>query len=145
MPNRKIDARRVKALRTYTTNEAAEGLGVHKNTVRTWIKAGLPCLRERRPILILGSDLKSFLDNRRTLNRQTCAPGQLFCLRCRAPRRPAGGMVDYLPITLVSGNLKAICEVCDTFIFRRVALLKLNAVTVGCEVAFPQGQRRITE
>lgn len=144
MGKRKIDARRIKINRNYTTSEAANRLGVHKHSVQLWIKAGLPCINERRPHLILGHDLKAFLNNRRNRARQKCATGELYCLKCRAPRKPAFGMLDYLPISLVSGNLRGICGTCEKFIYRRVSLLKLNAVTVGCEVAFPQGQQRIT-
>ena len=49
MPNRKIDGRRIKSLRNFTIGEAAERLSVHKRTVQGWIKAGLPCMKERRP------------------------------------------------------------------------------------------------
>jgi hypothetical protein len=145
MANRKIDARRVKIHRNYEISEAAKLLGVHKNSLQNWFKSGLARIDDKRPILIHGSELRRFLDQRRNQFKITCGPGQLFCLKCRAPRHPCGGLVDYVPITLVSGNLKAICEVCDTFMFRRVALLKIDTVTVGCEVAFPQGQQRITD
>ena len=143
MAKRKTDARRVKINRSYTISEAAERLGVHKRTVENWIDAGLPCINERKPHLILGSDLRAFIQERQKSKRQKCGAGELYCLKCRAPRRPAGEMLDYLPMTLVSGNLQGICEVCGRLIFRRVALLKLYDVTAGCEVAFPQGQQRI--
>ena len=143
MPNRKIDGRRIKSLRNFTIGEAAERLSVHKRTVQGWIKAGLPCMKERRPHLILGADLQDFLEQRRKSSRRKCASGQLFCFKCHEPRRPAGGMLDYIPITIVSGNLKGICEACDTFMCRRVALTKIGTVTAGCDVAYPQGQQRI--
>jgi len=53
-------------------------------------------------------------------------------------------MLDYESITATSGNLKGICEVCETFIYRRVSLAKIPTVTTGCDVAFPQQQRRLT-
>ena len=143
MSNRKIDGRRIKIHRSYTIGEVAQRLDVHKRTIQAWIKAGLPCIKDGRPMLILGGELRSFLHKRRTSKKQKCKAGQLYCLKCRAPRRPAGGMLDHLPISVVSGNLKGICEVCDTFIFRRVSLAKIEAVTTGCDVAFPQAQQRI--
>jgi hypothetical protein len=59
--NRRPDRRRVKLLRSYTIDEAARTLEVHRNTVRHWIKAGLRVIDDKRPILILGSDLADFL------------------------------------------------------------------------------------
>src|SRR6516162_8070923 len=37
---RRFNPRRVKIHRTYTVEEAARLFGVHKNTVRTWLKTG---------------------------------------------------------------------------------------------------------
>jgi predicted ArsR family transcriptional regulator len=49
MANRRIDPRRIKTHFPYTVEEAADALGVHKNTVRMWIKAGLEVADDRRP------------------------------------------------------------------------------------------------
>ena len=145
MAKRKIDARRIKIHRNYTISEAADRLGVHKNTVQHWLKSGLSHIPEPRPILILGQDLKLYLNDRRRTGRKPCPIGHLFCLRCREPRRPAAQMLDYVPITLTSGNLKGICEVCETFIYRRVALVNVATVSAGCDVKFPQNQQRLIE
>lgn len=145
MAKRKIDARRIKIHRNYTISEVAALLGVHKNTVQLWIKSGLPHVRDQRPLLVLGQDLKDFLKDRRQKGRKPCPAGHLFCLKCREPRRPAAQMLDYVPITLTSGNLKGLCEVCETFIFRRVALVNVATASTGCDVQFPQSQRRLTE
>ena len=56
--NRRPDGRRAKSLRSYSIDEIARLLGVHRNTVRHWIRNGLPVLDDRRPNLILGSELK---------------------------------------------------------------------------------------
>ena len=48
----------VKINRSYTFEELAAVFGVHKNTVSTWVKDGLPCLKTRRPFLILGADAR---------------------------------------------------------------------------------------
>jgi hypothetical protein len=45
---------------TYTVEEAARTLGVHKNTVRAWLKRGLPTIDAERPTLILGRELAHF-------------------------------------------------------------------------------------
>jgi len=48
--------RRVKTHRSYTVEEIASLLDLHKNSVRTWVKAGLPTCDGQRPMLILGSE-----------------------------------------------------------------------------------------
>jgi hypothetical protein len=47
--NRRPPRWRVKALRSYTIDEVARTLEVHRNTVRHWIKAGLPVIDDKRP------------------------------------------------------------------------------------------------
>ena len=85
-------------------------LKVHKNTVRIWLKSGLEPIDSRRPILILGRELSSFLHARRQRGRQRCRAGQSYCLRCRAPRSSAAARADYVPITSRSGNLRGLCS-----------------------------------
>ena len=86
---KRLNPRRVKVHRSYTVEEVARLFGVHKTTVRGWLKAGLPRIDGRRPILILGRELAGFLHARRDRRRQRCRSGELYCFRCRAPRRCA--------------------------------------------------------
>jgi hypothetical protein len=57
----RINPNLVKINRSYTFEELAAVLSVHKNTVASWVKNGLPCLKERRPFLILGSEARAYL------------------------------------------------------------------------------------
>ena len=41
MGNRRIDTRHIRSNLTYTVAEAAAITGVHRNTVRNWLKNGL--------------------------------------------------------------------------------------------------------
>ncbi len=116
---------------------------VHKNTVRDWLGAGLEAIDERRPILILGRKLSAFLHARREQRDNAARPGQLYCVRCRAPKVAAARMADYLPITSSSGNLRGTCSDCGTRMYRRVSLQKLAAVAGDLQVQLPQGQQRI--
>ena len=119
---RRVDARRVKIHRSYTIEEVARCLGVHKNTVSRWLKSGLPAIDARRPTLIHGAALRNYLEDLRRARRQPCRQGELFCLRCRRPQAPAAGMLDYLPISATSGNLRGICGACGSLIHLRGAL-----------------------
>ena len=108
MAARRDNPNLAKIHRSYTVVEAAELYGVHTNTVRRWIKQGLPVCDDRRPTLILGEHLRDFLRRRRQARKRPCGPDELYCARCCAPRRPAGGMVDYEPITSTKGRLIAL-------------------------------------
>lgn len=137
--------RLVKIHRSYTAEEIAHLLCVHKNTVRQWIKNGLPTCDKRRPTLILGRHLTDFLRARREKNKRSCLPGQIYCVRCRTPKFPAGNMADYHFVSEKIGNIKAICPDCDSIINRRVSLAKLGQIRGQMEVTFPQALQRLSE
>ncbi len=142
---RRPNPRLVKIHRNYTVDKVARTLGPHKNTVRSWIKQGLPTIDSRRPTLIHGLDLARFLQTRRKGAKQTCGPGQIYCVKCRFPKAPAGRMVDYITITDTSGNLRGICPDCEILIHRRVSLTKLDHVRGNLEVTISDPQQRIRE
>ena len=133
---KRLNPRRVKIHRNYSVEEAAMLLGVHKNTVRSWLKAGLQPVDNLRPILILGRQLSSFLHARRKEKIQRCGPGQFYCFRCRAPKTSAACKAEYLSITPTSGNLRGTC-CCGTRMYRRVSIEKLAAVAGDLQVTMP--------
>src|SRR5688572_30642410 len=120
-------------------------LGVHRNTVRRWMEEGLPPIDRRRPILVKGAVLVTFLKNRRAKNKRPCKPGQFYCLRCREPRRPTGSAVAYHPFTFDRGNLLGICPSCGACLCRRVSLAKMAGAIGDLHVTFPQAQEHIDE
>jgi hypothetical protein len=137
--------RLVKIHRNYTAGEIASLFGIHKNTVRAWVKSGLPTYDKRRPMLILGLDLAEFLRARRARNKQTCQPGEIYCVRCRAPKFPAGDMAEYQPVTEKFGNLEAICPDCDSIMNRRVSMAKLAQVRGKMDITFTKAPERFNE
>ena len=145
MSKRHPNPRLAKIHRNYTVEEVASLFGVHRNTVREWVKRGLPTNDDRRPMLILGRDLVAFLQARRTKNKRTCKPGEIYCVRCRAPRAPAGDMADYEPVTATLGNLIAICPECEAMMYRRVSLAKLEQVRGKLDITMPQALPHIDE
>lgn len=135
---RRPNHRLAKIHRNYTIPEVASLFGLHRNTVRAWIKQGLPTCDARRPTLILGKDLAAFLEARRLKNKRTCQPGEIYCVRCREPRQPGGNMADYRPAEVGHGSLVGICDVCDSMIYRRVNLAKLEEVRGTLDVRIPE-------
>jgi len=140
-PNHRL----VKIHRSYTVEEVALLFDKHTNTIRAWLKEGLQPIDDRRPTLIHGRELALFLQQRRLSGKRPCPPGHMYCFKCRSPRRPDGGLVDYLPMNDTAGNARAICPECGTFMHRRVALSKLSSFGAGLDIAFPQAGRRVSE
>lgn len=134
----------VKRHRNYTVEEVARLTGVCKGTVRRWLKGGLPAMTGQRPILILSEDLIAFLDGRRR-NRVRCKPHECYCFSCRRPRAAAFNAVEVVPLSLSSGNLRALCETCLTLMHKRIPLAKLEALGAILDVTIMQAGEHISE
>ena len=145
MSKRHPNPRLAKIHRNYTVDEIAKLYGVHKNSVRSWVKGGLPTTDDRRPMLILGRDLVAFLHARRSKNKRPCQPGEIYCMRCRSAQRPAGDMAEYQAITHTTGNLIGICPCCDSMMYRRVNLARLAQVGANLDITMPQAPPHIDE
>lgn len=143
MAKSRANPRLAKIHRSYTVEEIAALYGVHRNTVRQWIKAGLSVVDQRRPVLVLGSALAEYLRIRRTVNKRPCQPGEIYCLRCREPRVPAGTYVRYHPITPTQGNLVGICPCCNTGLFRRVSAANLGQFDGLLRITMPPAEEHI--
>ena len=145
MRKRRPNYRLVKIHRSFTVEEIARLFGTHKNTVRAWVRAGLPTCDKRRSMLILGIDLAAYLQARRTKNKRPCQPGEIYCVRCRAPKRPAGDMAEYQPVTEKFGNLEAICPDCDSIMNRRASRAKLAEIQGNLDISFSEAEPRFNE
>ncbi len=141
LPNYRV----VKIHRSYTVEEIARLLNLHKNSVRTWVKAGLPVSDDKRPKLILGADLAAFLKARRTRNKRPCKSDEFYCVRCRLPRVPAGGMVDCKPETEANGRLEAICPVCECIMNRWISLAKWKQICGKMGVTNTEASERVSD
>ena len=116
--------------------QAAEITGVCEATVRRWIKEGLPVMTDKRPALVLGCDLKAFLTNRNNRKTGPLGPGELYCCRCKSARKPAGDMLDYLPLSEQHGRLAGFCSVCETSLSRLVSVKDLPDWEEICDVVY---------
>jgi len=141
---RRLNWRRIKIHRNYKICEAADVLGVHKNTVRNWIKyEGLPALTDQRPHLILGRLLRDFLIERDRKRKTPLKAGEIYCVACHSPKRPAGAMVDFILRSDTSGVLRGICPDCDRFIHRHASRISLDDVAAGLEVQITRAERTL--
>lgn len=130
---KRTDLRRVKLHRTYRIDEAAEVTGTHRNTVRNWIKDGLPVIAGR-PLLILGADIIAFHRARRAAARTSSPPGTMYCLGCRKPQTPDGNMADFVVDDAGVGQLQGLCPSCGRLMCRIANPAKLDEVAGDLEV-----------
>ena len=133
----------VKLHYTYSIDEIARLCGVHKNTVRSWLRRGLRPIDDRRPILVHGKALREFLAQQRREAKTKCPPGHLYCLKCRVPQMPAERMADYLMQEHGAGNLAGLCPVCERVMYRRVGRGQLSEWQTLLEVTVRQAERHI--
>lgn len=145
MPRSRINPRKAKLHRSYTVEEASCLFGVHRNTVRAWMKAGLCPIDDGKPALIRGADLRQFLDSRRKAARCPSPPGKLYCFSCKLSRTPALGMADFTPRAKGAGNLSALCEACGTAMHRRASLDALEIILPGIFVRLMGEEGHIAE
>jgi hypothetical protein len=136
--------RLVKVHRNYSVEEVARLFSLHKNTVRNWLKLGLPAIDDRRPpdprpgavpvparapaqgqaVLRAGSDFLHRLPRAQNTGREN------------------GGLHRHSP---TAGSLCGICPDCGRLIYRRINLAKMDAVRGELEIAFTQPRPRLEE
>ena len=143
MPARRANPQRIKLHRSYSVAELEKRLGVHKNTVRLWQQAGLKPIDASRPMLFQGVVLKAFLAKRNASRKRPCSPGTIFCFRCREPRRPANGALDYMAATPLSGQLRAQCEACGAMMHQRIRRADLATKMQGLHIQIREAAPRI--
>jgi Helix-turn-helix domain len=145
MGSRHPNPRLAKIHRSYSVEEVSRLFAIHKNTVRNWLRQGLTAIDGQRPTMIKGAELRRFLTDRRTRSKQTCGPGRIYCLPCRAPKVPAGNMAECVAAGDTMGTLCGICPDCGRMIYRRLNPMQLDAVRGDLEVTVTQARPRIVE
>ena len=130
--------------RSYTVEEAALLFEVHKRTVRNWIIKGLTVCNDKRPLLILGTDLKQFLKQQRQDKKRTCKPSELYCFKCREPRLPDQNSLQFIEETTTSGVIKACCSMCNSKMNKKFKLANLMSIQRDLAVTLPLQQKHIS-
>jgi len=130
--------RRIKIHRSHTVEELASVLGIHKNTVRRWIKNGLPTVDRRRPTLVRGKDAIAFLEARRKAFKRPCGLDRLYCFKCRTPQVPALGMADLVVSKPNRGRLVGICPDCSTMLYRWVNPARIGQIAPNLDLSVRQ-------
>ena len=145
MPARRINPRLIRLHRPYSVEDVVRALGVHKQSVRNWIRDGLPIVDRTRPVLMHGHELRAYLDGKRKAARRPCPPGTIYCFKCRLPRVPAMGMVEFTLRNAATGNLSALCGTCSTVMNRATRLASLATIMPNLDVQIREAGPRIIE
>ncbi|MEM8697025.1 MAG: helix-turn-helix domain-containing protein [Pseudomonadota bacterium] len=134
MPLKRVNPRLAKRNRAFSVVELADLLDVHKRTVRNWLADGLPTVDDTRPTLIHGDEFQEWWAGQVKAAKRPLKPGQFYCCKCRQPKTPAGGMVEYAATNAATVNLKALCETCETMMQRRARLDSIAALMPDLDV-----------
>ena len=112
---RSYDYQRVQSHRPYTIKTLASRFEVDPATVRRWIKHGgldVAIICKKRPIVLQGSLVKAWMKARKTAKKQPCAPNELYCVRCKAPRQIATESFHILQRDAANLTAKGECVTC---------------------------------
>ena len=145
MSGKRLNPRLVKLHRSYSVSELAACLDVHKNTVRHWQDEGLAPIERARPLLFHGRLVRDWLTQRNASRKRPCPAGTIYCFRCREPRPPALGLVEYVPRNATSGRVRAICAMCETEMYQGARLASLAAILPGCDVQLVEASPRLKD
>jgi hypothetical protein len=123
---RKYSPRRVKQTVAYSTQEIAALYSIHIRTVHEWYRAGLPTIDDRKPFLVLGEDLKMFLNARQKSRKIPCQINELYCTKCRTPRMSWENQVDIRYLTEKIILVVGLCPICNTTLNKAASAKKLD-------------------
>ena len=141
---KRVPYRKTKTHRPYTPYEAAQVLGVHRQTVIRWVNDhGLTADTSSKPWLIEGRDLRTFHGERQARRKCRLALHTFYCFRCRDGRTAAAKMADYVQQTTTGGMLTAICDTCGTLMNKAVKRSDLEAIRAKLEVTIQTADARI--
>jgi len=113
---RTFNTQLIKGTMTYSTQDITSLFHIHKRTVQEWYQAGLPRIDNRKPYLVLGNDLREFLDNRQKKRKVQCRAHEFYCFKCKEPRASWENQVDIKFQTETRIMVVGVCSVCNTTI-----------------------------
>lgn len=112
----KINPQKINMHRSYQVKELAGFLSIDKKTCFRWIDDGLKIVEgSKKPILIMGQDLKEFLSKRKQKRKFKLKRCEFFCLSCKKPTNAKKGSTK-----IKNGKKLAVCRVCSSKISRTI-------------------------
>jgi excisionase family DNA binding protein len=137
--------RLVKQHRCYTVDEASRLLKIGKPTIRRWIKRdGLEIIGDKKPFLIRGHNLKSFIQAKKQ-PKQKCALDECYCFTCSTPRKPAFSEVEITRSNQATEMMEALCNTCSGVMFKRISRTQIPMIQELLNVTFKQAPEPIRD
>ena len=141
---KRVPYRKIKTHRLYTPYEAAQILGVHRQTVIRWINnQGLEADKCSKPWLIEGRDLRVFHGERQSRRKYKLDLNTFYCFGCQEGRKAAAKMADYVQQTATAGMLTAICDTCGTLMYKAAKRSDLEAIRAKLDVTIQTADARM--
>lgn len=94
---------------------------LHPQTVRQWIKSGMPTVDAGKPTLVHGHALKQFLGKQNNRHKCSTTFEQMYCLKCREAKPPFQKRIALQQVqrTVMA---KALCQTCKTIMNKSYSL-----------------------
>lgn len=102
----------------YNLSEICKHYNVTDQTVRNWLKAGLPRVPGVSEMLVNGGDLNAFHAARRKAAQKPLTLAQFLCLTCHEARDPVPGSVLGADPEQRTLRMQSECSVCGSTMFR---------------------------
>ncbi len=125
---RKYNTNFIKATLNYSVNDISELFKVHKRTVQEWLKEGLYKIDNRKPFLVLGSDLEEFIKNRQGKRKVKCNSNEFYCLKCHKSQTSWNNLVDINILNESRVMIIGICSQCNTKINKISTTEEINNI-----------------
>lgn len=142
---KKYKTKLIKTRESYTSKQIGELFNLHLKTIQLWVKDGLITI-SNKPILIMGYDLKEYLDSKQNDRKCKLESDEFYCTKCRKAVRSTDNDV-WLELTgkTIGKNqykeivIKGVCDECHTRVNRfshegRIEEIKENFDVVNSEV-----------
>jgi len=128
--------RKIVSKRAYTTEEIAELLDVHVQTVRAWRKEGLqPIEKNASPYLFLGHEVRAFLAKELSSQKTKLSENEIYCLRCNKAVIPATTSIIERGVTIGKGKqsifITGRCPTCDLELRRFATKPQIDSPVIG--------------
>lgn len=113
--------RLIKHRESYTLKQISETLNVHPRTVQEWRKEGLKTISTEKPFLVMGYDLKEFLNKKLQSRKTKLEANQFYCTKCRRAVTSKNNEVHLASLNKTIGKqgfkaliIKGVCQECET-------------------------------
>lgn len=113
--------RLIKHRESYSLKQISEVLKVHQRTVQEWRHEGLKTISNEKPFLVMGYDLKEFLNKKLKSRKTKLVVNQFYCTKCRQAVASEKDEVHIISLNKTIGKqgfkglmIKGVCQKCGT-------------------------------